>query len=118
MRPGLNRSGAHHGKIEDAMSGRSGWEGKGSDTRWRNFRAGILRRDRYLCQIRGKNCTDKAPLIGGHVDHITPLARGGQKYDPENVRAACATCNQGRRIDIIEEPAPKRVSNWGGVDNG
>lgn len=87
------------------------WKG-GSDTRWRTFRAAILRRDHYLCQIQGKGCTGTAPLQGGHVDHIVPLHMGGQKYDPANARAACAHCNTSRRIAIAEEPAPKRVSSW------
>lgn len=89
----------------------AGWEG-GSDTRWRTFRASILRRDRYLCTIRGEGCTTNAPLAGGHVDHIVPLAMGGQKYDPANARAACSHCNTSRRIKPAEEPAPRRVSNW------
>ena len=88
-----------------------GWKG-GSDTRWRKFRAAILRRDHYLCTINGPKCTDKAPLKGGHVDHIIPLDLGGQKYDPLNARAACQACNTGRRVSVMEEPAPKRVSNW------
>lgn len=88
-----------------------GWAG-GSDTRWRNFRAWIMDRDGYLCQIRGKGCTLTAPLVGGHVDHIVPLQLGGQKYDPVNARAACAHCNTSRRIRISEEPPPKKVSSW------
>jgi 5-methylcytosine-specific restriction endonuclease McrA len=92
------------------MSG--SWKG-GSDTRWRVFRAGILKRDRYLCRVRGKGCTNRAPLVGGHVDHIISLAMGGQKYDPANARAACAHCNTSRRVAVAEqEPPPKRVSTW------
>lgn len=89
----------------------AGWAG-GSDTRWRTFRAGILRRDHYLCQIRRPGCTINASLDGGHVDHITPLAMGGDKYDPANARAACEHCNTGRRVKPAEEPEPKRVSSW------
>lgn len=92
------------------MSG--GWRG-GSDTRWRAFRAAILRRDQYHCQIAGKGCTGAAPLDGGHVDHIVLLSMGGQKYDPANCRAACQACNLGRRkAQPHHEPPPKRVSSW------
>ena len=88
------------------------WE-KGSDTRWRNFRAFILRRDKYLCTIRGPNCTTHAPLAGGHVDHIHPLHLGGQKYDPANARASCPACNTGRRVPPSEyEPPPRQISTW------
>lgn len=89
-----------------------GWK-HGSDTRWRTFRASILRRDGYTCQIQGKGCTTTAPLQGGHVDHVIPLHMGGQKYDPLNARAACAHCNTSRRIPIADyEPPPKRISSW------
>jgi len=90
----------------------AGWEG-GSDTRWRNFRAHILARDHYLCRIKGPGCTNTAPLIGGHVDHIVLLIMGGQKYDPANCRAACRACNLARKkTQLVEEPAPRRVSSW------
>lgn len=86
---------------------------RGSDTRWREFRAAILQRDRYLCTIRGKGCTTTAPLVGGHVDHIVMISMGGEKYDPANCRAACQTCNLGRKkARPVEEPAPKRISTW------
>lgn len=88
------------------------WAKGAGDHRWRNFRAAILLRDGYKCQIRGRGCTITAPLRGGHVDHITPLGMGGDKYDPMNVRAACAWCNRHRVIVIEEEPEPTRVSNW------
>lgn len=89
------------------------WKGATDTTRWRTFRAAILARDRYLCRINGEGCTTKAPLQGGHVDHIVPLEMGGAKYDPANCRASCPTCNLGReKAQPSEEPAPRRVSSW------
>jgi 5-methylcytosine-specific restriction endonuclease McrA len=86
---------------------------KGSTTRWRIYRAEILRRDHYLCQIGSPGCTTQAPLVGGHVDHITPLSLGGQKYDRANCRASCSNCNLTRkRAKPVEEPTPKKVSSW------
>ena len=37
----------------------------------------------------------RAPLVKGttHLDHRTPLARGGA-HEPANVCLACASCNQ------------------------
>jgi 5-methylcytosine-specific restriction endonuclease McrA len=72
---------------------RRGWAGTGSTTRWRAIRPVILARDGYTCQIQGPRCTGTATT----VDHITALADGGAMYDPTNLRAACQTCNCGRR---------------------
>ncbi len=86
---------------------------KGSDTRWREFRASILLRDKYTCRVAGPKCAIEAPLKGGQVDHIIPLANGGQKYDPDNARAACQTCNTGRRVSAGQyEPPYRTVSKW------
>lgn len=69
------------------------WAG-GSTRRWRKFRALILERDGYRCQVPkgGAPCGAHAT----HVDHIRPLADGGSKWDPANARAACAPCNLSR----------------------
>ncbi len=66
---------------------------KGSDTRWRAFRQGILERDKWTCVIGTVGvCTVQAQ----HVDHIIPLEMGGEKYDPLNCRASCQPCNLHR----------------------
>jgi 5-methylcytosine-specific restriction protein A len=57
--------------------------------RWAALRLKILERDGWRCQVRGPGCT----LVADQVDHITPLANGGAKYDPTNLRAACTHCN-------------------------
>lgn len=59
---------------------------------WRTLRLHILRRDGYRCMIQGQGCTQ----VADQVDHIVELANGGDKYDPRNLRAACAYCNQSR----------------------
>jgi 5-methylcytosine-specific restriction endonuclease McrA len=86
---------------------------KGSDTRWRRFRAWVLQRDSYRCRVGLQGCTERAPLEGGHVDHIIPLTQGGAKYDPENVRASCASCNLKRgKGSGYQEPDVVPVSTW------
>lgn len=31
------------------------------------------------------------------VDHVVPLAKGGDKYDPENLVVACLRCNNNKK---------------------
>jgi len=88
------------------------WAG-GSDTRWRRFRAWVLARDAYRCKVRLEGCTGDAPLKGGHVDHIIPLASGGAKYDPANVRASCRPCNLKRgKGKERHDPTPTPITQW------
>lgn len=70
--------------------------------RWQSVRRSILKRDQYLCQIQLIGCTDRATT----VDHITPVAWGGEWYDPSNLRAACANCN-GNLAAIAKKHKPK-----------
>lgn len=59
---------------------------------WRKIRLQVLERDNWQCQIRRKGCTELAT----QVDHIVPVTKGGAKFDPRNLRAACHKCNNGR----------------------
>lgn len=59
---------------------------------WATIRKQILTRDNHTCQIKSKRCTGTAT----HVDHIIPVTQGGAWWDPDNLRAACSTCNYGR----------------------
>jgi len=49
----------------------------------------VFERDRYQCQSCGKNHLETSLTI----DHIIPLARGGQN-DISNLQTLCRTCNQ------------------------
>lgn len=51
----------------------------------------VLRRDGFACRC----CGAKAPDVELHVDHVTPVALGGND-DPTNLVAACADCNAGK----------------------
>ncbi len=62
------------------------------DHNWRAIRLQILERDCHVCQVNGPKCKVKA----NHVDHIIPLAEGGERLDPSNLRAACGPCNTAR----------------------
>lgn len=69
---------------------------------WRStLRPLVLRRDRWLCQIRYEGyCTVKAT----DVDHI------GDRLDhrPANLQAACSACNQ--RKNVLTRPRARKVS--------
>lgn len=51
----------------------------------------IMRRDNFTCQY----CGAQAPDAALHVDHITPVVRGGTN-DPANLLVACVRCNLGK----------------------
>lgn len=56
---------------------------------WRRVQAAVLARDGHRCRIRGPKCT----VVATEADHIVPSADGGSKFDPDNLRAACKSCN-------------------------
>lgn len=55
----------------------------GSTRQWRAARARVIARE-PLCRQCG--------AVAEHVDHITPVARGGTDH-PANLQALCAACN-------------------------
>ena len=69
------------------------------DKRWKPFRAGILERDGFQCQIQYRGiCTGTATT----VDLIEPAARRPDlAFTADNARAACRPCNEhkGRTED-------------------
>lgn len=64
--------------------------------RWKETRLLILRRDNWTCTIRqSTRCRGTA----NEVDHIispNPYLGAGDFWDPANLRAACAPCNNER----------------------
>lgn len=57
----------------------------------KRLRFEIFKRDAFTCQYCGKQ-PPEAVLV---VDHITPVAGGGDD-DPMNLLTACEVCNQGK----------------------
>lgn len=51
----------------------------------------VFKRDRFTCQY----CGAKAPDVVLHIDHITPVANGGDN-DIMNLVTACESCNLGK----------------------
>ena len=51
----------------------------------------VIRRDNATCHLCGKTCEPHEI----HIDHVIPLARGGQ-HTLDNVKVACAHCNMSK----------------------
>lgn len=95
---------------------------------WQKIRRQILERDGGLCQIQLDGCTTTAT----QVDHITPVSHGGQWWEPTNLRAACAHCNNKRpdnrhkdkwrthktRIILVQGPPCSGKTTWVGDTKG
>lgn len=64
--------------------------------RWRVVKAGVLKRDRYRCQLQLPGCTGRATT----VDHVDPVFNGGPHYEERNLAASCQSCNarKGGRV--------------------
>jgi len=61
---------------------------RGYDAAWSRVRLVVLDRDGWTCQV----CGD----LADQVDHVIPLAAGGARLDPSNLRACCRSCNVAR----------------------
>lgn len=75
----------------------------------KRLRFEVFKRDSFKCQYCGRS----APEVLLHVDHITPVSKGGTN-DILNLVTACADCNLGkgaRRLDDNNEirKAKKRL---------
>ena len=74
--------------------------------RWRALRLVILARDHYRCRACGR-----AGRL--EVDHILPLARGGDRWDPSGLQSLCRGCHvlktaaENRRL-----PPDPDVTEW------
>jgi 5-methylcytosine-specific restriction endonuclease McrA len=91
-----------------------GWK-SGSSRRWRRIRAGVLRRDRYRCQLQITGvCRIDAPLWGGHVHHVHGKKQCGgcRADDPSHLVAACAPCNLHLGEPSKGDPPCKPMTSW------
>ena len=63
--------------------------GKIYGSAWRRMRQMILARDSFTCQY----CMAPATT----VDHVVPVSKGGEILNPENLVAACVSCNSRKQ---------------------
>lgn len=59
----------------------------------------ILERDGMVCHICGRDIAELGEL---HMDHVIPLARGGE-HSMANVKPAHSTCNLRKHAKLLEE---------------
>lgn len=67
----------------------------GSTNKWRKLRQRILERDNYTCYYCGISTAT-------HVDHITPLSKGGLD-EFNNLISACQNCNLSKGTKSVKE---------------
>ena len=69
----------------------------------RSVRKGVrfdtFRRDGFTCQYCGR----RPPDVTLQIDHIQPIAEGGDN-EPMNLITACAACNAGKGKKLLEQP--------------
>jgi len=63
-----------------------------SSATWHKLRTAILKRDGYECAYCGAHANS--------VDHIIPAAHGGEDH-PDNLIAACGSCNSKKRDKTV-----------------
>jgi hypothetical protein len=81
--------------CEDCVKGRSRATGRRPMSP--RLRRDVLMRDRFTCQECGANRGDDPDVIL-HVDHIQPVAAGGQD-EMDNLHVLCIDCNLGKSDD-------------------
>ena len=81
--------------------------------RWHKLRGWVLARDGYRCWMCGGAIPeDPGPGYnpwGGSVDHVTPVAHGGDRWNPGNLRAAHLICNVRAGASVRRRDAAYRV---------
>lgn len=69
------------------------------------LRLRILERDRFTCRY----CGAHPPQAVLRIDHIFPVARGGDNA-PKNLITACVDCNSGKHMRVISAATFRTVS--------
>ena len=65
----------------------------------KGLRFEIFKRDGFTCQY----CGSQPPEVVLHIDHIIPVAKGGDN-DPMNLVTACRDCNLGKGKKLLDRP--------------
>lgn len=73
--------------------------------RWERLRLEILARDGYRCRSCGK-----AGRL--EVDHIVPISRRGDPWDPSNLQALCRSCHLEKSRGERTRPEHPELAEW------
>ena len=72
--------------------------------RWQIVRRKVIKRDGYRC----RSCGRAGRL---EVDHLVPIAQGGDPFDMSNLESKCRACHIGKtRNQNRQEPSPERAA--------
>lgn len=76
-----------------------------NSARWKHARAAKLRAD-PLCQA----CAAEGLTVqAAHVDHWTPLAKGGDAYSHGNLVSLCVSCHSRKTASEQNNAEPPRI---------
>lgn len=65
-----------------------------------SLRFKILERDNFTCRACGRNAREDGVKL--HVDHITPVAKGGLTVE-SNLHTLCQDCNLGKSDKVVDQ---------------
>ena len=71
--------------------------------RWKRYRKAVLSRQGGICE----HCNDTPPDHMLHLDHIQPLAQGGEPFNDDNIQVLCVSCHAKKTAK----------EGWGAVSN-
>lgn len=84
-------------------------------TVWQGVRLRIIKRDNYTCVKCKNNPTIKTyegKIVHNDsqlcVDHIIPVALGGEMWDDDNLQTLCVECHKDKTKEDIKKIAQKR----------
>ena len=74
-------------------------------TRWARVRRAVLERDGWRCRVCGR---------AGRLecDHVTPLDKGGDAWDPDNLQAICRRCHIEKTVSENGRPPTPAEAAW------
>ncbi len=73
-------------------------------TNWNIMRKYIVKRDGLVCRACGAEVTLKRFQPNTlHIDHIVPIAKGGDMWDETNMQVLCGACNLSKGSKTMEE---------------
>ena len=80
----------YQNRVRREDSERRAIDANHNSPRWRKYRAWKLRQDPLCAECQRQGRTSIAVI----VDHIAPVAAGGDFWDPNNTQSLCDTCHR------------------------